>query len=393
MSPKKPTIMLIALRPDWLAACRLPAALHEAGFRVVAICSRQAYMAQTQYIQEFNWIESKFRTYPRSTCIAVFQMIKEHPPEMIIPMDEDAYTLLCDLQTLNRLSFSKALQETLRNSLPEHPAKRSFIDKNFFQDQVQSWQLPHPERLHVPLRSQDFPIVAKANFGSGGQQVRICKNQTELDEFHQSQKLSAFEALRNQLKTCLFYDIFANRPTISWQACIPGPAAFHAFVALNGRYLGGFSAIKLRTHPGRTGPSSVIEGIDLPDLTNLASLLVKKLGYSGFGSFDFILQESSKQVKLLELNPRPVPASHLRQSSGIDLAGLLFESLILRREPPIPTAKPFRVALFPNEILRDPESPFLQDAWHDIPQDDPQLLKFLCRLYHLNPEDFHRDPE
>jgi hypothetical protein len=38
---------------------------------------------------------------------------------------------------------------------------------------------------------------------------------------------------------------------------------------------------------------------------------------------------------------------------------------------------PYTLALFPGELLRDPESRFLTEAYHDIPIDDLSLLKIL----------------
>jgi hypothetical protein len=39
--------------------------------------------------------------------------------------------------------------------------------------------------------------------------------------------------------------------------------------------------------------------------------------------------------------------------------------------------RPFLVALFPNEKKRDPQSPFLKEAFHDVPYDDPALMASL----------------
>lgn len=37
------------------------------------------------------------------------------------------------------------------------------------------------------------------------------------------------------------------------------------------------------------------------------------------------------------------------------------------------------VAHFPNEWRRDPQSPYLREAYHDVPWDDPPLLKKLIQ--------------
>ena len=37
------------------------------------------------------------------------------------------------------------------------------------------------------------------------------------------------------------------------------------------------------------------------------------------------------------------------------------------------------IAMFPNEDLRDPNSPYFKTAYHDIPTDDPELLQALLQ--------------
>ena len=47
----------------------------------------------------------------------------------------------------------------------------------------------------------------------------------------------------------------------------------------------------------------------------------------------------------------------------------------LRVEPTAASVE--TVALFPNEWARDPTSPYLTEAFHDVPDDDPALLQAL----------------
>jgi hypothetical protein len=40
------------------------------------------------------------------------------------------------------------------------------------------------------------------------------------------------------------------------------------------------------------------------------------------------------------------------------------------------------IALFPNEYRRDPNSSYLRECYHDVPVDQPELMKALHREYY-----------
>lgn len=58
----------------------------------------------------------------------------------------------------------------------------------------------------------------------------------------------------------------------------------------------------------------------------------------------------------------------LRRALWCQLSGVAYERQVLADYPET-------VALFPNEWLRDPHSRYLTHGHHDVPWDDPALLK------------------
>jgi hypothetical protein len=78
---------------------------------------------------------------------------------------------------------------------------------------------------------------------------------------------------------------------------------------------------------------------------------------------------------LIEINPRATQVGHLVLGAGRDLPAALCAALTGVAETPAPrvTAND-TIALFPQEWTRDPRSPFLQSAYHDVPWDEPELL-------------------
>jgi hypothetical protein len=147
-------------------------------------------------------------------------------------------------------------------------------------------------------------------------------------------------------------------------------------VARGGRVLGGLSAIKLETWPRSTGPSTCVEFIDQPEMQESAAAIIAALGYSGFASFDFML-DGSGRAHLIELNPRPTPIAHLGERFGACLCRHLHAALTGEPGPAgEPRGLPSKVALFPQEWVRDQGSPHLAPGvFHDVPWDEPDLVE------------------
>ena len=160
------------------------------------------------------------------------------------------------------------------------------------------------------------------------------------------------------------------------QQFIPGVPAMRIVAAWQGRVLAGVSLLKACVNPQPFGPSTVVRYIDHPEMEETATRLVAALGLSGFASFDFVIAENGGGAFLIECNPRPVSMIHLGRLFGHDLCGAFARHLGWLTETPETVALPKEtvVALFPNEIKRDPESAWLRsgsEVLHDVPWDDP----------------------
>jgi hypothetical protein len=153
---------------------------------------------------------------------------------------------------------------------------------------------------------------------------------------------------------------------------------FTAAVARDGVMLKGLAAVAERVHPQPTGASTVVRIDDTGDLVEQTALLVRDLGYSGFIGVDFIVEQSTGLSYLLEINPRVTPLCALSRRFGDDLCAAFAEAFA--GVNPTPAARTATMAaLFPNEWLRDPASPYLSTAYHDMPLQDPELMSWIYR--------------
>ena len=108
-----------------------------------------------------------------------------------------------------------------------------------------------------------------------------------------------------------------------------------------------------------------------------ARSIANHLQLSGFYGFDFILEEKTGRAYLIEINPRATQINHFPGQNNRDLAATLFEAICGRAGGCTAQRWPTEeVALFPQEWQRDPKSPWLSTAFHDVPHEEPELLRY-----------------
>jgi glutathione synthase/RimK-type ligase-like ATP-grasp enzyme len=206
-----------------------------------------------------------------------------------------------------------------------------------------------------------YPVVLKEEDSVAGMGVTICKDESELE------RTVARRLAQNPA-------IYAEGVLV--QSFVEGRTAMRVVAVRSGVVLGGLSAFKLETWPTSTGPSTCVEFMDNPEMSATAAAVTAALGYSGFASLDFIV-DGHGQAHLIELNARPTPISHLGERFGACLCRRLYAAVTGN---PIPAAEPqglpARVALFPQEWVRDSNSLHLAaGVYHDVPWDEPDLVE------------------
>jgi hypothetical protein len=127
-------------------------------------------------------------------------------------------------------------------------------------------------------------------------------------------------------------------------------------------------------HP--TGPATVVRVIENPEMSQAADRLARRLGISGLWGMDFVVEASTGGAYLIEMNPRATPICHLPLGPGQNLPAALYMQLA-GTPPPAPSATIDHdvIAMFPGEWHRNPASPFLRSDYHDIPWDEPGLVR------------------
>ena len=362
--PGAPRVMVVAMR-NWLGAARLPRAFSRAGFEVISLAYPNLLLGRSRYLSAQSYLpdrgeDEELLAVARAALIA-------HRPAIVVPTDDASVELLQGVAAMARreLADNDPLLALLRDSVGDF-SKHAILRQRHGLARVAEGagvRAPVYAVVHDASEARAFseqhglPVVLKAEASLAGMGVTICKDHAELG--------SAVRSLADE-------KALAEGAVL--QTYVTGRTPMRAVIAFRGRVLAGLSAIKVETHPAPTGPSAVVQFIEHAEMRQTAQKMVAALGYSGFASLDFILDDAGA-AHLIELNSRPTPICHLGEHLGRDLCKSLRRALEGEIDADSdPHGLPKKVALFPQEWVRDQSSPHFSDAFHDVPWDEPDLV-------------------
>ena len=360
------SILIVAAELNWISTSRMPGALHHAGFDVTVLAPRDALVTKSRYARRVGHFPNDC-TYALwvSTLAAA---VRVQAPALIVPGDDRSANLLHKVISDPPPGLIPALHARLVELI-----ERSLGDRRYYQVASNKFMLPEvaiaagvavPEQEVVSgaqaaigaAREVGYPAVVKRASGSGAGTLRIVADDNAVAQF-------VAEA--------------PEWPVLVQRFVRGRPAAFGA-VALAGSMLAGITAIRMHTEPPQSGPATVFQLTDRPDVAQAAAKMIEALGLSGFSSFDFLLEDDTDLPYLLECNPRISVSSYIGTHFGADLSHELYRALAGAREagrhPPQTPIREQIVALFPQEWMRRPDSVALRSCVIDAPWDDPELF-------------------
>jgi hypothetical protein len=222
-----------------------------------------------------------------------------------------------------------------------------------------------------------FPLVLKSDGSWGGEGVVIARNAAEAEAGYERLSRSP-SLLRGVVRTLKRRDIHFAREAmarkerrVSAQKFVHGVPAASAFAAWRGEVIAAIGYDVL-VADGAIGPPNVIRRVDCPQLESANVRIARRFGLSGPHGLDFI-RDGGGTAHLIEINPRATQGSTFAFGPGRDLPAALAGCLV--SNPGMrPAIANDLVAIFPREWRRDPASPFLDSAYHDVPWDDPGVL-------------------
>jgi glutathione synthase/RimK-type ligase-like ATP-grasp enzyme len=369
----------------WAATTRLCLAMATGGFEVRALAP------DIHALHDMRAIGTRQLGRTRRDAIrSIVQAIEEDSPDLLIPADDRAIDLI-------RVLYKRAV----RGHVKVPSQKAALIEASlgapstFLFSHLKSHfvSFARDEGLLVPrtqiirnlgdlrtiLEEVDFPVVIKRDESFGGQGVRTAVDATDAEQaFTELQRSGGYVAALKQAvkKVDIAYlgRLFREGPAITLQEYIKGRPANRAVVCYRGEVLAGLSVEVLCTSE-TNGPATVVRAIESIEMATAVARIVRRLCLSGFVGFDFMLEEGTGRAYLIEMNGRPTQICHFALDDKSDLIGALaasFMSPIGRKTTSNIGSSP--IALFPQEIWRDPNSDFLRSAYHDVPPNEPAFM-------------------
>jgi biotin carboxylase len=248
-------------------------------------------------------------------------------------------------------------------------------------------RVPQTEAIHSRQQLDQWisrngvPAVLKANGTSGGDGVKVVHSAEEAQ--HAFRKLQApplfaraiKRALIDQDTTLLAPSLLRRSHRVNAQAFIAGREATSAFACWQGKVLASVH-VEVINKMHAAGHATVVRRIDNPEMQSAAEKIARRLNLSGLHGLDFMIESHSGNAYLIEMNPRATQIGHLNLGTGRNLPAAITAALTGRpADADGPITENDLIALFPQECLRDPASPFLESAYHDVPWSEPALIQ------------------
>lgn len=350
--------ILLATTMTWPFPAQLAAAFAGAGARVEALCLPHAMLAHSRHVSKTHIYRP---LHPKQSLCAA---IKAARADLIVP---------CDDLTADLVSWTHG--ETL-------PGRLEFLSRaaEAGAPAVTAMPVTNIEQLEGTMRRLGLPLVLKSDHSWGGEGVVIATTRQEV--YVAFRKLSRRSRLRNVARALrgrgshfLTRALFPVTPRISAQPFVEGHPATSSIACWQGTVVGATHFdVLLSTTPN--SPASVIAAVPCPEMEDAARAVAKAFSLSGLFGLDYI-RDRDGHVHLLEMNPRATPTMHLTLPHDLPAALMRAAGLPARARPPMTDQS--EIALFPREWLRDPTSPWLSRAYHDVPWDDAEVVRSCVR--------------
>ena len=380
----QPTI-LIATTARWFPTARLAVALANAGFTVDAVCPTSHPITKTGSVRHTY-------KYNGLNAVASFaEAIAAAKPDLIVPADDLSTQNLHALYTREKGQGrdGEATGALIERSLgaPESfdvpYARTKFIElaREAGVRVPKTAVINNASDLKTWIAQTNLPVVLKADASSGGDGVRVARTLAEAE--HALRILQAPPLLARAAKRALvdrdvnlvWPSLLRRGSVVNAQTFVDGSEATTAVACWKGEILAAlhFEVVKKGIS---SGPATVLRLIENSEMSSAAEKLIRRLNLSGLNGFDFMLESQTGDAYLIEINPRSTQVGHLTLGLGRDIPAALHSAVTGEAARPAPrVTNDDTIALFPQEWIRDPASPFLQSAYHDVPWDKPELIR------------------
>jgi hypothetical protein len=378
-------VILLATTANWVSPARLAIALVSVGFEVNAVCPAHNHLNKLAVLQ------STHRYNALRPLSSFLKAISKVNPAFVVPCDDLATQHLHELHKRSRQNGQKRVSELISHSLGS-PESFPFADArtplmNLARGEgirvPNTWVLKSVDGLKAILNQVSFPVVLKADGSSSGEGVAIVNSPEEaLKAFHLLQSppklvrtlkwMIVDRNFRSVLPTLL-----RQKSVVNVQEFVGGHEATSLIACWSGKVIAELQFEVLSVQKAG-GPASVLKLVCNSEMSEAARKIAYRLKLCGIYGFDFILETGSENTHLIEMNPRTTQVGHLALGPGRDIPAALYAVLTGKDlEPREKITEKDVIVLFPEGWLRDPTNSLLRTGYHDVPWEQPDLVRSL----------------
>ena len=285
--------------------------LKKSGYGVAVICDdKNEYGYHTKFADErYLGVDSHKKEYAEF----MLEFLKEHKFDVLIPTSDTAAEFM---------SFHKEELEQLTGVLmPERGVFEKGYDKNNLMTVCRENGFPHPQTIDLKglevdklhefdrvegLKNFPYPGLLKPNLTSGGRGMTLVNSLEEL--------LEVYPAIHHQYGECHLQQFIkegGRQVKVQIMTDKNGDMAYSSVIW------------KQRYYPVNGGSSCCNVTIDNPEIASVCGKVLKAIGWIGFADFDLIEDPQSKQLLIMEINPRIPACVRSAFKSGMDYATMI----------------------------------------------------------------------
>ncbi|HEX5583484.1 ATP-grasp domain-containing protein [Gaiella sp.] len=310
--------LLLLTTVRWFSDARLAHSLVQAGFSVSA-CRPRGHVLEL--VDGLEVERSLSRLSPERSLV---RAIREARPDVVVPGDEGALTLLRRVR--RSAGLAPELAAVVERSLGDEgkaASSRAAVVEAALRAGVSAPDtrvIADENALRAWADGRATPIVLKTDGSWGGRGVAIVRDRADLARAWRavSRPPGPARAIKRLLVDSdghsLSMCVRRARPVVNAQEFLDGREAITTVACVDGEVLATLCLEVVRASEAK-GPAAVVRVVEHAGMSEAVRLLVRSLGLSGFCGFDFMLTNDGR-AQLLELNPRGTPTCYLVVEGG-----------------------------------------------------------------------------
>lgn len=292
--------------------------LKKSGYRVAVICdSKDEYGYHSKFVDErYIGIDSHEEGY----ASFMLGFLKENHFDVLIPTSDAAAEFMS--------FYKKELTELSGVLMPSRNVFEKGYDKNQLMRICEENGFPHPLTIDIgeierdlaegamladneQLKNFPYPGLLKPNLTSGGRGMTLINSQEDF--------LRVYPSIHKQYGNChlqRFIPKGGRQIKVQIMTDEKGEMAYNSVIW------------KQRYYPINGGSSCCNITINYPQIADVCGQVLKSIGWIGFADFDLIEDPVTKELLIMEINPRIPACVRSAFKSGMDYATMIADKTL-----------------------------------------------------------------